>query len=477
MDYSKETNYMKGFLPYALAAFLVGIVGGLSTVLGPAFMLDMNLAYNNTTWSALAQAISTAACAPILGKLVDIFGRRKTLLLGSLVFTFGSILSALSTSLMFLLIARFVVGIGTAAIAPTVMSYIITEFPPKQIAKGFSLYMLLSSVAVIFGPTLGGLILEYGNWRTLMWISSIICVVFLSLCFFTLPKESFVRKPLTNFDLIGAFFVIVFFGLLLCVPSFGQNFGWTSTPFLLVLTLALITLAALAITEKKAKNPILIGSFMARKAFILPVIILFLTQGLMQANMTNTIVFVNYTQPANTAISGYAISIMYVGMSLGSILLGPLSGRFEPKRILTGSLLLTGLGCGTILLFSQATTFFLLASSLGILGLGLGGNAAIFMKIVLSDLPPETAGTGTGIYGLFRDLAAPFGVAVFVPMFTNEITRLSADTTLNLSTATVAVNSIHTLAMLELICVAVGIFIVQLLPKIHQNHHIKGDLS
>ena len=281
MDYSKETNYMKGFLPYALAAFLVGIVGGLSTVLGPAFMLDMNLAYNNTTWSALAQAISTAACAPILGKLGDIFGRRKTLLLGILVFTLGSILSALSTSLLFLLIARFVVGTGTAAIAPTVMSYIITEFPPQQIAKGFSLYMLISSAAVIFGPTLGGLILEFSGWRALMWISSIICVVFLLLCFFTLPMQAFARKPLKNFDFLGAFFVIAFFSLLLCVPAFGQNLGWASLPSLLVLTLALITLVILVVTEKKAKNPILIGSFMARKAFIMPVIILFLTQGLM----------------------------------------------------------------------------------------------------------------------------------------------------------------------------------------------------
>ena len=195
----------------------------------------------------------------------------------------------------------------------------------------------------------------------------------------------------------------------------------------------------------------------------------------MQANMTNTIVFVNYTQPTNTAISGYAISIMYVGMSLGSILLGPLADRFEPKRILTGSLLLTGIGCGIMLFFSQTATFFLLAASLGILGLGLGANAAIFMKIVLSNLPTETAGTGTGIYGLFRDLAAPFGVAVFVPLFTNEITRLSADTTVNLSTSQIAVNSIHMLSMIELVCVAIGIFIVQLLPKIYQEHHLKGE--
>lgn len=476
MENLKPTNYMKGFLPYALAAFLIGIVGGLSTVFGPAFMVDMDLAYNNTTWTALAQAISTAACAPILGKLVDIFGRRKTLLLGILIFALGSVLSALSTSLFFLLIARFVVGIGSAAISPTVMSYIVTQFPPRQIAKGFSLYMLISSASVIFGPTLGGLILEAFGWRTLMWISSIICIIFLLLCFFTLPKQTFVRKPITDFDLAGAFFIIVFFSLLLCIPSFGQNFGWTSSPFFMVLVLALISLVSLIITEKRAKNPILSGAFMARKAFILSVVILFLTQGLMQANMTNTIVFVNYTQPANTSISGYAISIMYIGMSLGSILIGPLADRFEPKHILTCSLFLTGIGCGFMLFFSQNTSFFLLAASLGILGLGLGANATIFMKIVLSNLPVAVAGTGTGIYGLFRDLAAPFGVAVFVPMFTNEITLLSADTTVHLSAAEAAVSSVHMLACIEIACVTVGIFIVQLLPKIYQND-LAGKIS
>ena len=469
MNHLENTNYMRGFLPYALAAFLVGIVGGLSTVLGPAFMLDMNLPYNNTTWSALSQAISTAACAPILGKMGDIFGRRKTLLAGILVYTLGSVLSALATSLLFLLLARFVVGVGTAAIAPTVMSYIVTEFPPQQIAKGFSLYMLLSSAAVVFGPTLGGLILDASGWRSLMWVSSVICGIFLLLCFFTLPKENFVRKPLENFDFQGAFLVITFFSFLLCIPSFGQNFGWTSVPFLLVLAFALMAFVLLFLTEKKAKTPILIGAFMARKSFIMPVIILFLTQGLMQANMTNTIVFVNYTQPDNTVISGYAISILYLGMSLGSILLGPLAERFEPKRILTGSLLATGIGCGLMVFFSQTTTLYLLAASLGILGLGLGANAAIFMKIVLSNLPAETAGTGTGIYGLFRDLAAPFGVAVFVPMFTNQITRLAADSSVNLSMPEIAVHSIHMLAAVELFCVTIGIFIVQLLPKIHQK--------
>ena len=84
MEQSNE--YKKGFIPYALAAFLIGIVGGFSTVLGPSFVQDIGIAYNNTTWTALAQAMSTAACAPILGKVGDVIGRKRTLLLGIAVF-------------------------------------------------------------------------------------------------------------------------------------------------------------------------------------------------------------------------------------------------------------------------------------------------------------------------------------------------------------------------------------------------------
>lgn len=139
MQNSNSAAYMRGFLPYALAAFLIGIAGGFSTVLGPAFVQDIGIGYNNTTWTALAQATSTAACAPILGKLGDVVGRRSTLLLGIAVYTLGNILTALSNSLLFMMAARFVVGIGSAAITPVVLAYIITEFPANAVAKGFSL--------------------------------------------------------------------------------------------------------------------------------------------------------------------------------------------------------------------------------------------------------------------------------------------------------------------------------------------------
>ena len=454
--------YKRGFIPYALAALLIGLVGGFSTVLGPAFVQDIGIGYNNTTWTALAQAMSTAACAPILGKVGDVIGRRKTLLLGISVFTLGNVLSALASSLLTMLIARFIIGIGTAAMGPVILAYIATEFPRDQIAKGFSLYMLLSSASVIIGPTIGGLIVSSYGWRTMLWVCVAICAGIFAACAITSRNQTSVKKPLQNFDVAGAVLILIFFSLLLCVPSIGQNFSWTSVPFLIVLVLALISLIGLVSVERKSNNPILSGGFITRSAFILSVLALFLTQGLMQANMTNTIVFVNYTQPNNTVISGYAISVMYVGMSLGAVILGPLADRFDPKRILIGSFLLTGIGCSILLLFTELTSVFLLMASLGMLGFGLGGNGTIFMKVVLSGLTPQEAGAGTGTYGLFRDLAAPFGVAVFVPLFTNQITGRIAE---GITASAAAVASIHALAIAEILCVALGIVAVALLPK------------
>lgn len=466
MEQTQNKPYLVRFIPYALASFLIGIIGGFTTVLGPAFVKDLGIDYNNTTWTALAMAISTATFAPILGKIGDVIGRRTTLLVGILVFILGNIATALSPSLFFMLIARFIVGIGSSAIAPVVIAYIVSEFPQDKVAKGFSLYMLISSSAVIFGPTLGGLIINLWGWRIMMWICVLLSALIFFACLILSKEKKTARKPLTYFDWFGSIFVFFFFSLALCIPSFGQNFGWTSFAFIAVLISAVISLIFLLLVEKKAEKPILKGDFMKRRAFILSVVALFLTQGLMQANMTNIIVFVNYTQPENTVISGYAISIMYLGMSLGSVLLGPLTDKYEPKRILTASFFITAIGCALILFFSAKTSVILLASSLGILGFGLGANATVFMRVVLFGVSAEKAGTATGTYGLFRDIASPFGVAIFVPLFTNGTTSRIAS---GLSVSTSAIRSIHTLAITEVLCIAVGIFSILFLPKIHKR--------
>lgn len=457
----REANYKQGFFPFGLGAVLIGLVGGFSTVLGPAFVQSIGIDYSNTTWTALAQAVSSGACAPILGKVGDVIGRRRTLLLGIAVFTVGNILSALAGSLLFMMAARFIVGIGTAAIGPVILAYIATEFPQDRIGKGFALYMLLSSASVIIGPSIGGMIVSSFGWRTMLWVCVALCIGIFLVCALTSRGVESERRKLENFDIKGAVMILLFFSLLLCVPALGQSFGWSSTVFLAVLLACALSLIGLIFAQKKARQPILSGSFMKRRVFVLSVLALFLTQGLMQANMTGTIVFVNYTQPARSVISGYAISVMYVGMSLGSVILGPLADRLDAKRVLAGAFILVGIGCGIMLLFTEYTSTLLLMLALGVLGFGLGGNGTIFLKVVLAGLPPQEAGAGTGTYGLFRDLAAPFGVALFVPLYTNQI---AGNIAAGASEAAAAVSGIHILALAELLSVALGFAAVLFLP-------------
>ena len=473
----KET--MRGFVPYAWAALLVGLGGGFATVLPTAFVKAMGLDYSNTTWMALAMAMSAAACAPILGRLGDFIGRGRTLLLGVGVYTLGSVLTALARGLWFMLFARFLTGIGSAAIAPVVLSYIVTKFPREKMAKGFSLYMLISSVGVAVGPTLGGILLERWDWRGMMWVCCAICAVVLLLCLVGLKGESEPQAHPTDFDAFGAFFILLFFSFFLCAPSFGQNFGWVSGPFLAVLAGTLVCLAGLVWAEKRAATPILSGRFLTRKEFLLATLVLFFTQGLMQTNMTGLIVFVDYTQPEKALLSSLSISILYLGMSLGAVLLGPLSDKIEPKQVLFGSLVLTGLGCVVQLLFSETTPAWMMICSLGLLGLGLGGNGTILMKVVLSGLPPAQAGGGTGTYGLFRDLSAPFGVAVLLPFFTNIITVRAEDYLSQGLSETVAygsasVDAMGRLGVVELACVGAALAVVCFLPRIYET---RGEIE
>lgn len=461
MAIQSNNSYRQGFLPYALAAFLIGTVGGFSTVLGPSFVRDLGLSYQNTTWTTLAQAISTAACAPILGKLGDLLGRKTTLLAGMAVFTLGNLLSALANSLFLMLVARFLVGLGTAAMAPLIMAYIVAEFPANQTAQGFSAYMLISSASVIFGPTLGSLLIAARGWRAMMWVCVAICATVFCACLLTARGEIVTRKKPVHFDIAGAMLVILFFAFVLCIPSFGQNFGWHSTPFRIVLLLAAITFVGLLAAEARAVQPILSGRFLSRPVFLLSILALFLTQGLMQANMTNIIVLLDYTQPSQSVLSGYAISILYLGMSLGALILGPLADHHSAKAILIISLLLTGLSC--VLLLPAAVCASLLMVALGVLGLGLGGSGTIFMKVALSDLPPQEAGVSAGSYGLFRDLASPFGVSVLVPLFTNRIADFIAA---GFQPAAAAIASFRTLAVVEFLCVGGSIVAVLFLPPI-----------
>ena len=476
-----QDSYLKGFWPYALAAAVLSLCGGLTAAVPTNLVADWGLDPSSTTWVTMSYSLGAAAMAPIMGKLVDVLGRRYTLLLGLGIFGIAQPLASLvpAGSLLLVLAVRFLVGVGAAAVAPVVMAYIMTEFPPDKMGRGFSIYMLVASGMVVFGPTLGGIIIGELGWKPILYLCfALVAVVFL-ICMLTIRDSRATRGTMQGFDFAGAVLALVFFSMVLSIPTFGQNNGWLAAATLICIAVGVVALVALVLVERRAKNPILSGKFMARKQFVLPVVILFLSQGLLQSSMTNIIMFVMYTR-GDATLSGIAASVMYVGMALGSIGIGPLADKREPRTVAAAALVLVAIGAALQLTFTAETGLLMLCASLFLIGLGLGGNSTIFLKVVLSGLPPELAGSGSGTYNVFRDLAVPFGVAVFVPMFTGAMNSgLASGLEQGLDEAAAAaaacVSALHGTALIQTISVAVGAVVCLLLPRIYHNGGNKAE--
>lgn len=471
METTNNNGYMKGFIPYAIAAAVLSLCGGFTAAVPTGIVNEWNMA-ESVTFITLAYSLGAAALAPIMGKLGDVLGRRTTLLVSMGLYTLGQLLIAITPqSLPLVLVFRFMVGVGAAGIAPVVMGYIMTEFPPEKMGQGFTIYMFIACGMVVFGPTLGGIVMTKTGWRPVMWICVVLCVIALVLVMIMVKKDEGPKKTLAGFDFVGAIFVLVFFAMVLCVPTFGQNNGWTDKVTLICIAVAVVSLIILVMVEKGKESPILSGKFMARKEFILPVIVLFLSQGLLQSCMTNIIVYAKYGFEDST-LSGIATSVMYIGMALGTIVLGPQADKKEPRVVAALALVFVVIGAALQLLLGKTLSLPLTCAALFFIGLGLGGNGTIFMKVVLSGCSPELAGSGSGTYNVFRDMSAPFGVALFVPMMTGGLAagiaeRMGAGMDQAAATLDYCVTALHKVAYVQIVCVVIGIVVCLMLPKIY----------
>jgi len=461
-----QKSYMKGFVPYAIAAAVLSLCGGFTasvpTAISTAWNTDASL-----TFITLAYSLAAAAMAPIMGKLGGAIGRRKMLLFAMGLYTVGQALIAICPpNIPLLLVFRFMVGIGAAGIAPVVMAYIMMEFPPEKMGQGFTIYMALACGMVIFGPTLGGIVMALigtaDAWRIVMWICVALCVISFVLCFAMVRDNPNIPKgSMKGFDWAGAVFVLIMFGALVCVPTFGQQSGWTAVTTLASIAAAVIGLIVLVFVEKKAASPILSGKFIARKNFVLPVIVLFLTQGLMTACLTEIIRFGYAVDKASVA--SVAMSIEYLGMAIGTIVLGPMSDKKEPKVVAAVALVFVAIGSAIMLLINESAGVLLMGGALFFVGLGLGGNVTIFMKVALFGVAPTESSSASGTFNVFKDMCAPFGVAIFVPMF---VTNMVAKADAGMAVPAAATSALHSVALVQLICVVVGIVICFMLPTV-----------
>ena len=206
-------DYKRGFIPYAVAAAVLSLCGGLTAAVPSNIVAAWGMEEAMVTWFAMAYSLGAAAFAPVMGKLADILGRRMVLLCGLALFAAGPVLAALCPDGAFLavLLFRFFSGVGASTIAPAVLSYIMTSFPKEKLGAGFTFYMLLSCSMVIFGPALGGILLSRAGWRSVLYLCAVLAGVAWVCCLLFAKKNASEKRENTRFDLSGAALVVLFF--------------------------------------------------------------------------------------------------------------------------------------------------------------------------------------------------------------------------------------------------------------------------
>ena len=119
-----------------------------------------------------------------------------------------------------------------------------------------------------------------------------------------------------------------------------------------------------------------------------------------------------------------------------------------------------------MLFIGENAGILMMGGALFFVGLGIGGNGTIFMKVALSGVAPAESSSASGTYNVFRDMTAPFGVAIFVPMFVTGMTKKAAT---GMAVPAAAASALHSVALVQLICVIVGIVVCFLIPSVHKK--------
>ena len=184
-----------------VAMSVIMIDGTIMNVALPTIMRTMNLTATKAEWIVTIYSLVFCALLVTFGRIADSLGRKKTLIIGLLIFSVGAVIGALANNYSALMIARFVQGIGGALILPPIMSTMNEIYVGTMRIIAFAMFGSFISAMSAIGPYLGGLFVTYSTWRWVFWIDIPFSVVAAGFALFAVP-ETF-GAHLDGFDIIG----------------------------------------------------------------------------------------------------------------------------------------------------------------------------------------------------------------------------------------------------------------------------------
>ena len=419
----------------------------------PVIQHDLHTSETGVTWLLTGFLLSASVGTAIIGKLGDLYGKRRMLVWTLIVLAAGTLLAAVSGSLLILIVARVIQGVA-GGIFPLAFSIMRDEFPAEKVPGSIGLMSSILGVGGGCGLVVGGLIAEHLSWHWLFWMPMVPMLIAV-FCSWRFIPESPVRAS-GRVNWANAALMSTGMSCVLIAIAQTTVWGWTGPKTLSLLGAGLCVCAVWISAEVRTANPLIDMSLMVVRGVWTTNLAAFLLGGGMYAAF---LLLPQFAQLPRSSGFGYGASVVVAGLyllpcSLGMGLLGSLAGRverrFSSRFALVAGSAASAVACAWLALASRHPADMVLSSAL--LGVGIGLAYAALGNLIVQAVPPGQTGVASGMNTVVRTLGGAVGGQIAATLVVDNTAR-------GLPTITGFTITFALASVLLVVCVVAGLLV------------------
>jgi EmrB/QacA subfamily drug resistance transporter len=406
----------------AIRAIMIGILLAMflsaleQTIVAPALpTIGRRLAdVENLSWVVSAYLLANTAATPLFGKLSDIHGRRRMMLIAIVVFLAGSAACALAPSMPALIAARTLQGLGGGGILPIAHTIIGDMVTPRERPRYQSYTSVMFMMASIAGPVLGGVLTDYVHWTMIFWINLPMGLLALWMTDRALKKLPRHDRP-HRLDVLGAALMVgAALTLMVAMTWGGTRAPWVSTQILSLLGGSLVLWALFALRVATAPEPFIPLAVLREPIVGATTVAGFFSVGVIIGLSIFLPLYFELVLGFSPSGSGTALIVFLAAATVGSFIAGRAMVRTPHyKRVPAAGLALGIVATAAFAWRPAGLTLFEVCVLLTIGGAGLGVMYPVTTTIVQNAVKPHQLGTATGALNFARQLGGAIIVAAF----------------------------------------------------------------